>query len=517
MHKARLFMPLAAAFALAAPAGAEVTADQLWSALRAAVNEGGARLTATESRRGDRLLLTRAQIAFDDGATLFLPDLTLRETSDRAVTLDLPPRFPLVLDLPPNPTDPDKLTMSVAAPDLAITVTGLGEEAGLKVTAGSVSASLDPFLPPPGGGGPADFFMALALADLSLDWTHDLNGPDLSASGALKLGTAHAEVRLDLPAEDVKGSAALDLSAIEASLSALAPADTDPAMDRLDRGEAGLAEFLALLDQGLHVRSSAASGPVALIFDAPRTAEGPASLDLSLASWRSALTFDRAGLSSDSALGALRLAFSGKAPDAPFAKGDLALTEYRAAYSVGLPGTTAGADSAPWSVLLRLTGLTVSPSLWALMDPGALLPRDPLSLAIGLDGSYSLDPQALRPGFRMAPGAPPPITALTLNLTELMLSGLGVTFTGSGGMGLDFTDMTTFDGAPLPSGKLSFVTTGANGLIDRLGRLGALTKDEITSLRFGLMFLGRVEGDDRLVSAIEVRDKTVYLNGQKIR
>ena len=77
--------------------------------------------------------------------------------------------------------------------------------------------------------------------------------------------------------------------------------------------------------------------------------------------------------------------------------------------------------------------------------------------------------------------------------------------------------MTTFDGAPLPSGKLSFVTTGANGLIDRLGQMGALTKDEITSMRFGLMFLGRVEGDDRLVSAIEVRDKTVYLNGQKIR
>jgi hypothetical protein len=466
MHKARLFLPLAVAFALAAPAGAEVTADQLWSALRAAVDDSGARLTATESRRGDRLLLTRGQIAFDDGAVLLLPDITLRETPDRAVTLGLPPRFPLVLDLPPHPTDP------------------------------------------------ADFFVALALADLSLDWTHDLNGPDLSASGALKLGTAHAEVRLDLPAEDVKGSAALDLSAIEASLSALAPAGTDPTMDRLDRGEAGLAEFLALLDQGLHVRASAASGPVALIFDAPRTAEGPASLDLSLASWRSALTFDRAGLSSDSALGPLRLAFSGKAPDAPFAKGDLALTEYRAASSVGLPADT---DSAPWSALLRLTGLTISPSLWALMDPGALLPRDPLTLAIGLDGTYSLDPQALRPGFRMAPGAPPPITALTLNLTELMLSGLGVTFTGSGGMGLDFTDMTTFDGAPLPSGKLSFVTTGANGLIDRLGRLGALTKDEITSMRFGLMFLGRVEGDDRLVSAIEVRDKTVYLNGQKIR
>ena len=93
------------------------------------------------------------------------------------------------------------------------------------------------------------------------------------------------------------------------------------------------------------------------------------------------------------------------------------------------------------------------------MDPGALLPRDPLTLAIGLDGTYSLDPQALRPGFRMAPGAPPPITALTLNLTELMLSGLGVTFTGSGGMGLDFTDMTTFDGAPLPSGKRATIAS----------------------------------------------------------
>lgn len=516
MHK-RLFLPLAAAVALASPAGAEVTADQLWLALRAAVDEAGATLIARQNRRGDGLLLTQAKITFDGGAVLLLPDITLRERPDRSVTLNLPPRFPLVLDLPPHPTDPDTLTLSVAAPDLAITVTGLGDEAGLTVTAGSVSASLDPFLPPPGGRGPADFFVALALADLSLDWTHDLNGPDLSATGALTLGTAHAEVRLDLPAEDVKGSAALDLSAVTGSLSALFPAGTDPVMDRLDGAEAGLADFLALLDQGLHLRANVASGPVALVFDAPRTAEGPASLDLGLASWHSALTFDRAGLFSDSALGALRLAFSGKAPDAPFAEGDLALTEYRAAYSVGLPGSAADTDNAPWSVLLRLTGLTISPSLWALMDPGALLPRDPLALAIGLDGSYSLDPQALRPGFRMAPGAPPLVTALTLNLTELMLSGLGVTFTGSGSMGLDFTDLDTFDGLPLPSGKLSFVTTGANGLIDRLGRMGALTKDEITSMRFGLMFLGRVEGGDRLVSAIEVREKTVYLNGQKIR
>ena len=90
--------------------------------------------------------------------------------------------------------------------------------------------------------------------------------------------------------------------------------------------------------------------------------------------------------------------------------------------------------------------------------------------------------------------------------------------TGSGGFGFDFTDMTTFDGAPLPSGKMSFVTIGANGLIDRLDRMGVLPEEDRTAARFGLLFLGRIEGgEDRLVTGIEFRDRGFYLNGQKIR
>ena len=38
---------------------AEVTADQVWALMQEAVAESGARVSAGESRRGDRLVLTR--------------------------------------------------------------------------------------------------------------------------------------------------------------------------------------------------------------------------------------------------------------------------------------------------------------------------------------------------------------------------------------------------------------------------------------------------------------------------
>ena len=59
-------------------------------------------LSATASRRGDALVLTRGQVDLDGGPILVLPDFTLRQAPDGAVVLELPPRFPLVLNLPPR-------------------------------------------------------------------------------------------------------------------------------------------------------------------------------------------------------------------------------------------------------------------------------------------------------------------------------------------------------------------------------------------------------------------------------
>lgn len=508
---------------------AEVTADQVWALMQEAVAESGARVSAGESRRGDRLVLTRPTIDIGDGALILLPDITLRETADRSVIVELPPRFPLTLDLPPGPNDPDRLTLTVAAPDLAITVHSLGDKADATVTAGSISASLDPFVLPPGARGPADIFVALAVADLALSWRHDLAGPALAADGSGSLGTLHADMRIDIPAEDIKGSMALDLSSIAVSLTGFAPPGTEVVMDRIDRSEGGLADFLGLLDNGLLLDASGTHGPLAFTFDAPRSPDGPVAMDLSTTNGGTSLVFDRKGIFYDSFIGPTRIFFRGRSPDFPLGEFDASLTEYRNAYSLGFPGAAGaaaanglnapkGGDAPVWGAVFKLTGLTLSQELWTLADPGKVMPRDPMSLVIDLAGTYTLDPKALEPGFKMNPDDPPPFTEASLDLAELLVSGLGLTMTGSGGLSFDFTDLVTYPDVPRPEGKMSFVTTGANALIDRFEQLGLMSEDDLTAARFGLLFMGRIEGGaDRLVTEIEFKDRSFVLNGQRIR
>lgn len=65
---------------------------------------------------------------------------------------------------------------------------------------------------------------------------------------------------------------------------------------------------------------------------------------------------------------------------------------------------------------------------------------------------------------------------------------------------------------------MSFTATGVNSLIDRLAAGGLIPLVEVTGLRMGLMFIAKVgKAKDSLVSELEFRAKSFYLNGLKIR
>ncbi len=258
-------------------AAAEVTADQVWQSLRDAVAAEGATLSAQENRRGADLVLRRGQIDLGGGALLLLPDITLTDTPEGAVAVTLPPRFPLTLDLPPSPDDPDKVVLDVSAPDLVLTIRAMAAEAAaFDLTARSVTASLQPIVLPPGATkGPQDLFLALAVADLSLRHRHSAVAPDLSAESALSLGTVHAEARVDVPDERIKASMSMDLSKLAGKLTAKAPPGVVAALDEADQGgDPGLAAFIELLDQGLAVDLGVSHDALSFAFDAQGIPEG---------------------------------------------------------------------------------------------------------------------------------------------------------------------------------------------------------------------------------------------------
>lgn len=517
---------------------AEVSAQDLWQDAQALIASEGAQLTARENRRGDALVLSRPVITFPEGGSLTLPDITLREVAGGAVRVELPPQFPLVLDLPPNTKDaPDRLSLTVSAPDFALTLRDLGAmTVDFDLSASSLTASLDPFVMPQGGNRAPDLFLAFALADLDLKHRHNANPDQMGADTTLALGTAHAEMRVNVPDENLNTAFSLDLSAIAGAFKGHIPADAQRTIVQAEPGQdPDFATFVDLLDKGLLLDFRLTHGAASLMLDIANDPSGMEHMSLSTADGSATLALDRTAFLYEALSGASRLALRGQMPDLPLPEMEISWESYGAKLKFGLPGggtwgskvgqANSGSDApkgppgwGEWAVAYGIRGLAVSPALWDLADPGRVLPRDPLSLVADLSGSYTLDPAALQPGYVSKPEAPPPFTEITLKLAEFLLSGAGASLTGTGDMAVDFTAMQTVNDVPRGNGSLTFVTEGANALLDRLASLGLLSEDELTSARFGLMFIGKLEGGaDRLVTRLEFSGDSFSLNGQRIR
>jgi hypothetical protein len=522
---------------LAFPATAEITAEELWALARTGVAEAGGALTAQESRRGTALVLRRPQIDLGDGAVLKLPDITLRETPERAVAVELPARFALVLDLPATGNDPAKVSLTVSAPDFTLLVRSLQEYAAdFSLKAPSVTVSLDPVAFPPGSEmGSGDLFLALAAADLTVDHRHLLEPVEktIETDSSVALGTIHAEMRADFPGAEQDFDVACDLATLTGVLSLIVPPGADAAIANSATGDPGLAAFIDLLDGGMLLDARFSSGPLAMKVDATDQTNRDVAVSFSAASNETIVQLNRTSFIYDAASGPMRLSYSGNDPEIPLTEFEASLDEYRVALSFGFPGGgiwgsktgQANAGDGPvlptdgkWALIYRLTGLAVSPQLWDLMDPARAIPRDPMSFVADISGDYALDPKVLEPEWKSLPQDPPPFSEITVRLAEFLISGAGASITGAGDVVLDFLVMQTIDDAPGAKGSLAFVTMGANALLDRLASLGVLTDSDLQGARFALMFIGKIEGgEDRLVTRLDFDGAGISLNGQKIR
>lgn len=533
----KISLAAACAATLAAPAFGEITADEVWALAQASVAEAGGTLTAQDNRRGAALVLRRARIDLGDGVFLNLPDITLRETAEGAVAVDLPARFPLAFDLPATGTDPAEVSLTVSAPDFALLIRDL-EEASVdfSLKAPSLTVSLDPVRFPPGNANrPGDLFLALAAADLAVEHRHEFDAGEkaVSADTTLALGTIHAEMRADFPSEGTDFDLTFDLTSLAGALKADVPPGAEAAVANSATGDPGFATFLDLLDRGMLLDAALNYGAVAMVFDGTVPDSGKLALSLSTASGGTKVKLDRTEFFYDATSGGTRVFYRGNDPEIPLPEFEFSLDEYRVGLLWGLPGggtwgapvgqvNSGGAPALPtsgkWGLVYKLTGLAISAGLWDLVDPGRAIPRDPISFVTDLSGDYALDPKVLEPDWKSLPKDPPPFSEISVKLAEFLISGAGASITGKGDVVLDFLAMKTIDDAPGAKGSLGFVTMGANALLDRLSALGLLTDSDLQSARFALMFIGKIEGgEDRLVTKLDFDGAGITLNGQKIR
>jgi Uncharacterized protein conserved in bacteria (DUF2125) len=492
------------------PAGAAVTADQVWADWQRLATLAGTPLTASAMRQGDKLILSRLVLDlgdFTDPSGISLDRLVLLENPDGTVSVQLPDRFPVTLDLPPSPVadDPDHLTFTTSAPDLAITIAGLGDIAAFSVNAPSLTISLAPLDLPPGAD--ETLTLTLAAADLSLDHKQDLAAPMNAIDTALSLGTLHADMAVSLKDRE-GGTFSVDLAALKGKLAAVVPtALAHPANELAPDLPKALAAGLSL--------SFAVSHDLLAVSADAMDPDAPVSFQLTSASGAARTSLDQTGFAFDATSGATRWDAKLADPTIPVTDVEIGYTQIALGLTTGLAFDT---DPQNFTSHLRVTDLALGNALWAEMDPAAEFPRDPLSLALALSGSAAIKPGALLPGWQPKSDADLPVDILSVSLDELLLSGIGAQLTGTGALTFDNADVVTFDGLPAPTGMLGFAATGINALIDRAAGAGLITADDLPPLRFGLAFIARPgDGPDTLTTRIEFRDKSLYLNGQKLR
>jgi hypothetical protein len=195
------------------------------------------------------------------------------------------------------------------------------------------------------------------------------------------------------------------------------------------------------------------------------------------------------------------------APNIPLP--DLAVALETLSFGVKMPLVPSDV-ALPFAFSTGLTHLVFSDQLWALFDPSNRLPRDPINLVIDTEGTAK--PNAISTDMAAAPTLPAELE--TLNLKELRLSVAGAELAGAG--------TSTFEpvegGLPNPNAKLDFTLTGANGLMDKLVEAGLIAPEMLTMPRMMLAMIARPapDGSDSYQSAIEIKDKAIFANGQKL-
>lgn len=500
MHKT-----LALFLAFATPVAADVTPEEVWTELQRFAATGGAQLSADTLRRGGDLVLDGLQLDLgpaDDPVFLRMDRLVLREVDYGSVALILPDRFQVTLEVPggPSANGTDRVSFSAAVPGLDVRVEDLGARTAFRVRAPSASLTLDPS--PLAGGD--EVALNLALADLTLDHRQDLAGATSTVETTLGLGTAHFDGLIAIR-DGERVALTLDLSAIAGSLFL----DVDPA--RLQDATATLGQILSGMADGQAIRARLEHGAIALGLVVTDDQPGPRDMRLTSASGEAALRVDRTGFdasvrSDDTALSAVI-----DDPEVPISDFDLGYQDLGFGVSLGFPGPAGPVDYAAFA---RLSGLVMSDTFWAPLDPGSVFPRDPISVALSVSGQLEEKSSSLS----SAVGEDVPVDLLSLSLDEMSLSGLGLALTGEGALTFDNSDLVTFDGAPAPTGDLHFAATGINALLDRAVAAGMVPPEDLTGLRFGLAFIAKPDGaPDSLSTRIEFRDKSLYLNGVKMR
>lgn len=488
-----------AAFALlisATSAHAAVTPEDIWQNWQASSTAMGQTMTAKSTQRdGDTLVVSGITISSaQNGATVSaaLDEVRLLDMGDGTVSIAMSPDYPINMTLPPNQAREKPVEIAITISQQELVLTASGDPAAIHYAALAPNVKVKLTRIDGVDAAAANLAVEASLSDISGSYGTSGAGDAMTVSSDFKAsGLALAVIGADPKAgSEVRITSALkdiNLMSSGAMMTAFAGANF---VEALKRG-ANSASKMTVGSSDFDIAIDGESGPI--------TVKGTAGAgDL-------AATVGPDGLSYTARQTGVKMAMSMSAMPA----GDMSVGFDESSFAVKMPIVPSD-EPAPFSLQTRLTNMTLSDAVWAMFDPKSALPRDPLNLVIDTDGMAKV--KNIVPLDGTMPTSIP-AEVQSLNLKELKLSFAGTELTGAGKGSFDYA------AGPMPNAaaKLDFKLLGANGLMDKLVAAGFIQAADLMMPRMMMAMIAQPgAGADELLSTIEIKDKGVFANGQKL-
>ena len=493
-----------AAILCGSAATAEVTAQQVWDNWTGQMEVYGQGFTTGgEDMSGDTLTISDVKIEMsDDDASVqaALGDIMLVENGDGTVTIAVPDSYPITLTLTPEYGDPSVINLAVTHEGMVLNVAGEPEAMIYDVTADRYAISVDSL---EGDVGEEVELTEAIFAMIDLAGTYSVKSDNLTRIAyAFSVGALDIDVLFN----EIGGEGIIAANGDIADLAMFANIATPIDMDM----EAEMPPFV----DGLAIEGGYTFGALGYSFDVNadgEAASGTAAVD----SGTLGFEMDIDGLTY---IGESRdISVSLLIPnEIPFPL-EMTMAQYGFDFQIPLSQSEDGPRDA--RMAFNFTDLAISDALWNMADPQNILPRDALTIALGLDAQVTpffnfLDPAQQEAA--MMTDVPGELNGV--QITDLTVRGAGAEITGEGAFTFDNSDLETFDGLPRPEGKVDFAINGVNGLVDKLIQMGLIPEDEAMMPRMMLGMFATPVGDDMLTSTIEVNGEGHLLaNGQRLR
>lgn len=492
-------------------AQADVTARQVWDSWSDQMAIYGEGFTSgTVVTQGDTLIVPDVVIKFTNGeatVTNRIGTIKLIEEGDGTVSVAIPASYHVTLDVAPVAGGPSTVNGLVTHDNMTLIVSGDPDAMNIALSADRYSLTLESI---EGEIENNTFFEQASV--VMLDW----GGSYIMTSDNLNRIVSE-----------------FNIGAIGIDIAARAPDGSDPTDDYTINTTVDIADISAfgdvafpvgLLDmdidapfynEGLAFDTGYSFGNLDIAFDL-QIPNDEASGRISIGGNELAMAADQDGINYTGSATAIALNLQ-VAEELPFPI-EASLAEFGFDFQIPLSRDENGA---PRDVVVaaNIADLAVNDGIWNLGDPANILPRDPLTVAVGLTAEVTpffdfLDPSQLE----AITSADVPGEINSVEITDITVHGFGADISGGGAFTFDNNDLETFPGFPRPQGEANFAINGINGLIDNLIEMDLIPQDQAMMPRLMMGMVTVPVGDDQLTSTIEVnREGHVYANGQRLR